>query len=142
MCSTIPFHRACMYIYIWIMLLFDTGEIQRRAVLHSCLQQDQTPQLWISLCYVDGYHFPAPPATFGQCRCFFLDADLPGSLRAWQNEGCSTCGGKFPHVTHHLSRKVCRETVQSNGYLSNVFAFGFVGSILFLQLVLVKLVRF
>ena len=39
------------------ILLVDAGETQQRTVLHSYLQEDQTPQLWISLYYVDGYHF-------------------------------------------------------------------------------------
>ena len=36
------------------ILLVDAGETQQRTVLPSYLQEDQTPQLWISLCYVDG----------------------------------------------------------------------------------------
>ena len=39
------------------ILLVGTGETQQRTVLHSYLQEDQTPQLRFSLCYVDGYYF-------------------------------------------------------------------------------------
>ena len=46
------------------------------------LQEDQTPQLWISLYYVDGYHFQALVfEILGQCHCFFRDVDLPEPLR-------------------------------------------------------------
>ena len=64
------------------ILLVDAGETQQRTVLHSYLQEDQTPQLWISLCYVDGYHFQVLIfEILGQCHCFFRDVDLPEPLR-------------------------------------------------------------
>ena len=64
------------------ILLVDAGEPQQRTVLHSYLQEDQTPQLWISLYYVDGYHFQVLIfEILGQCHCFFRAADLPEPLR-------------------------------------------------------------
>ena len=64
------------------ILLVDAGEPQQRTVLHSYLQEDQTPQLWISLYYVDGYHFQVLIfEILGQCHCFFRAADLPDPLR-------------------------------------------------------------
>ena len=60
------------------ILLVDAGEPQQRTVLHSYLQEDQTPQLWISLYYVDGYHLQVLIfEILGQCHCFFRAADLP-----------------------------------------------------------------
>lgn len=77
--------------------------------------------------------------TLGPCKCLFRE-----SLR---NEGCSTCGGGVCHARCLMKcSKLCAESpmrrrimsakegfgepIQVNGYSSNVFAFGFMGSIL------------
>ena len=56
--------------------------MQQRAVLRTYFQENQTPPLWISLYYVDGYQFQVLIfEILGQFHCFFRAVDLLQTLR-------------------------------------------------------------
>ena len=79
------------------ILLVDAGETQQRTVLPSYLQEDQTPQLWISLCYVDGSFSSA----------YFRDLGTMPLFLSW-------CGSATTFTPQHMISSTVPERAKKN----------------------------